>query len=259
MKLLLTSKNPNTHYFVSLFQVLKACSTHISLQFEESRLYIQGMDRSHVCLFDISLSKEWFSEYDKPGTDLAVVGLTTNIFATLLSSKQAEHDIEIHYEGEPDTLEIDLLQSKDKGVNTYYKLPMIDIQTDLLDIPEVEYDAEFVISSTKMTDILGKLALFGESVRFTCKDESIAMTSQGENGEITMDIHIDYLKEYSIFEGEEIEVTYSLNYLNKMLVTSKLTDMIGIYISKDSPMKVVYDLGKESRMLFYLAPKIDDN
>jgi hypothetical protein len=37
--------------FVSLFQLLKNSSTTISIIFTEEYLHIQGMDKSHICLF----------------------------------------------------------------------------------------------------------------------------------------------------------------------------------------------------------------
>jgi hypothetical protein len=43
--------------FVSLFQVLKNCSTLISITFEPDVAHIQGMDKSHVCLFDVKLTR----------------------------------------------------------------------------------------------------------------------------------------------------------------------------------------------------------
>lgn len=267
MKLVLTSKNAHTPLFVSIFQVLKNCLTHVALEFKESHMYIQGMDKSHVCLFDILLPKEWFNEYTREPGDSDTIGIFTSIFSTILSSNHGDHDIDFQYKGDPDQVDIHLLKNSQKNgfklgssgdFNCFYKLPIVDINYEKLDIPEVEYDAEFSICAHKMSEVLSRMGLFGETIRFTCKEDSIDITSQGENGEMTVEIPMDHLKEYSVIEGETIEVTYSLSYLNKMIVSTKLSNTIDFFISKETPMKVRYDLGEGGHMVFYLAPKVED-
>ena len=44
--------------FVSLFQVLKNCSILINATFEKEQLSIQGLDKSHICLFNVKLTKK---------------------------------------------------------------------------------------------------------------------------------------------------------------------------------------------------------
>ena len=50
--------------FVALFQLLKNWSSHINMHFEKNRLYIQSMDKSHICLADIEIKDKWFSFFD---------------------------------------------------------------------------------------------------------------------------------------------------------------------------------------------------
>ena len=49
--------------FISLFHLLKQNTSSISIIFNEEYIYIQGMDNSHVCLFDIKIMGSWFTEY----------------------------------------------------------------------------------------------------------------------------------------------------------------------------------------------------
>jgi hypothetical protein len=37
--------------------------------FYDDYLYIQGMDKSHICLFDVKIFKSWFNEYQKSNND----------------------------------------------------------------------------------------------------------------------------------------------------------------------------------------------
>jgi DNA polymerase III sliding clamp (beta) subunit (PCNA family) len=75
---------------------------------------------------------------------------------------------------------------------------------------------------------------------------------------MTVDIPIDDLSCYSIVEGEEILLTYSLGYINKMCITNKLSNDIEFYLGNDMPMKINYNLGDDSYIMFFIAPKIND-
>ena len=53
-----------------IFQLIKNCSSVIKMEFYESYVFMQGMDKSHVCLFNNRISSDWFTSYqnDKPST-----------------------------------------------------------------------------------------------------------------------------------------------------------------------------------------------
>ena len=59
MKLSINDKNKKD-LFIALFQTLKNCSTIISIFFKKDHLFIQGMDKSHICLFDIKIFYKCF-------------------------------------------------------------------------------------------------------------------------------------------------------------------------------------------------------
>jgi hypothetical protein len=63
MKITITDKKKKDN-FISLFSVLKNCSSLINVTFESKLLHIQGMDKSHICLFDVKINKNWFSTYE---------------------------------------------------------------------------------------------------------------------------------------------------------------------------------------------------
>ena len=73
-----------------------------------------------------------------------------------------------------------------------------------------------------------------------------------------VDIPIDDLGDYSIIEDEEIKLTYSLSYINKMCITNKLSNDVDFLLSNNCPMKISYDLGDNSVLHFFIAPKINE-
>jgi proliferating cell nuclear antigen PCNA len=245
-----------------LFQLLKNCASVLSIIFNEDHLYIQGMDKSHVCLFDIKIFASWFSSYQYDSTDANKICIDTHILYNVLSINQEQHSINIHYEGEdPDSINIDLInqtpESKKGDFDKFFKLPLTELDIELLGIPDVDYDAEFSISSKKICEIASQLLLFGDSMNVKCCEEKIDLVSSGVCGEMSVNIPIDDLSEFSISEGEFIDLQYSLNYIQKMCLTTKLSSEIEFGISKEFPMRIKYNLGDNSLAVFFIAPKIE--
>jgi hypothetical protein len=100
---------------------------------------------------------------------------------------------------------------------------------------------------------------FGTDINVKCSEERIDIITNGITGEMLVNIPIEDLTEYSIVEGEIIDLKYSLNYINKMCLTNKLSSEVQFCISAQYPMKIIYDLGDDSSLVFFMAPKISDD
>jgi len=215
------------------------------------------MDKSHICLFDVSILKKWFDEYSVD--EVNSVCFDTNIFHLIISTKSEGLDIIIHSETD-DSLNVNLvsLEHSKGDFNKYFKIPLADYEQEEMVIPTVDYDAEFSISAKKICEIVSQMMTFGTDINVKCSEEKIDLITNGIAGEMIVNIPIEDLTEYSIIEGEEVNLSYSLNYINKMCLTNKLSNEIQFFISQQYPMKITYDLGDDSFIVFYIAPKIVD-
>ena len=243
--------------FVALFQTLRNCSSLISIMFRKDGLYIQGMDKSHICLFEANIRSEWFDEYESNVEH--DIHVDSNIFYNIINHNQDKTNLFVKYSvDDPDNLLIDILSSgKNNTVfDKYFKLPLIEHENELFKLPDLEYDAEFSIPSKNICDILSQMSLFGDVVNFKCNDDGINILTNGLSGEMLVKLPINEITEYSIVEEEEIDVSYSLSYINKMILTNKLSSEIEFCLITDAPMKVKYSLDNASYLIFYIAPKI---
>jgi proliferating cell nuclear antigen len=139
-----------------------------------------------------------------------------------------------------------------------FMMPLADYDYEEMHIPEVDYDAEFSLSSKQISEMFSQLSNFGSDIIIKCSEQDINLTTNGSSGEMRVDIPIDDLNSYSVVEDAEIKLTYSLAYMNKMCITSKLSNDIDFSLSNDRPMKIEYSLGDESSMVFFIAPKVED-
>lgn len=247
--------------FVSLFQTLKNCSSLISTKINSEFLHIQGMDKSHVCLFDAKINSTWFSLFEI-NKDINL-SFDSGVFYSIISTKSDLQDLIITMDDDnEDTMHIHFIpqekESKKGDFKKFFKMPLTEFEYDEMAIPTVDYDAEFSLSSKQISDMFSQLSNFGNDIIIKCSEEDISLTTNGVTGEMRVDIPIDDLSGYSIIEGEEIILTYSLSYINKMCITNKLSNDIEFSLSNNCPMKISYDLGDNSLLQFFMAPKMNE-
>jgi proliferating cell nuclear antigen PCNA len=258
MKIVISDKGKKD-LFVALFQILKSCTNIVSVIFNVDRIHIQGMDKSHVCLFDVNLLSSWFNEYNV--IQQKTISFDTNIFYTIINSKQdTNHIIIKNEEDDTDSLYVELIsQEHSKGeFNKYFKIPLTEYEYELMTIPIVDYDAEFLISSKKICEIVSQMMIFGTDIHIKCSEEKIDLVTNGVTGEMLVNIPIEDLTEYCIIEEGKIELSYSLSYIHKMCLSNRLSSEIYFYISENCPMKIKYELGGDSCLEFYIAPKVKE-
>lgn len=258
MQLTITDKSKKD-VFIALFQTLKNISSVVNIIFTKDKLHIQGMDKAHVCLYDIYLISDWFCSYEITD-ELLQISLDTNIFHTILNIKSDTQSI-IIYTNNSDFLQVDFTNQTDNAneYNKQFKIPLIDFNHQLLDMPNIDYDAEFYIKSKRICDIFTQMTTFGDNVNIKCSEDNIDLITNSITGEMSVNIPIDDLNSFSINEGEIIDVRYSIVYINKMCLTYKLSNQIGFFISSGYPLKISYDLGNHSYINFYIAPKINND
>ena len=273
MKLSIENK-PKLEMFVALFQLLKNWSSQLNLQFEPEQLYIQTMDKSHICLSNIVIKAAWFSEYFvEEATSIAV---DTGSFATMMNYAVKHNKVDIIF-NQADKLFINLTSGATvsgatvsgatvsaSGTTTstnfdhFFELPLMDAEQENLSIPTVDYDVEFSMDSKKFSDLISELMVFGPNLNIVCTEDLLEFNSSGDTGKLKVNIPIDSLNEFAISEGEKLDISYSLAHIGKMCLSSKLSGEIGVGISAEYPMSLKYSLGEDSSVAFFVAPKIAD-
>ena len=234
------------------------------------------MDKSHICLSSITISSQWFTSYEI--LDTTNISLDATNFAVMMNYalKHSKMDIKFDDEQDPDKLFINLSSSstvdtidaaskktkKTKEIpnkfDHFFELNLIEIEQDTLGIPEVDYDVEFTMKSDNFVELINELTVFGTNLNIICGEDILEFNASGDTGKLKVNIPIDDLNEYAISEGETLDISYSLNHIGKMCLSTKLGQHVSVSISSEYPMAIKYDLGDDSRVAFYIAPKIAD-
>jgi proliferating cell nuclear antigen PCNA len=218
------------------------------------------MDSSRVSIFEIELPALWFEEYeiDNPVT----IGISSSmIFKVLNTREKSQEMIWTVADTDAEKLELHFTCENKAIFDKRFELPLMDLDYELMNIPSTESQAELTIPSGTFANIINQLKLFGETLEIKCDEEKIEMLSLSVDlGKMAVDINIDDLTEYSINEGETMNLSFSLSILHNICMYSKLTKEVEIKLTENFPLKLEYKLGDDGgKMTFYLAPKISDN
>lgn len=249
--------------FALIFQHIKAFTEHIIIMFEKDRVYFQSMDSARISVFELFIPSTWFDNYELQKEGSIPIGVSSSLLFKILNTREKNQETQLVFDPEiEDKLSIHFT-SEDKAVfDKHFELPLVDLDTELMGIPEMECNAEFSISSTSFASIISQLKMFGDSLDVVCNEDKIELRSLSEGaGKMSVDIQIDELSEYSINEGETINLSFGLNMLNNICLYHKISKEVKVKLIKDYPMQVIYYFGQsdDTKLIFYLAPKIKDD
>lgn len=260
MRLTIENKS-KLEVFVAIFQLLKNWSSYVNMHFEKDKLYIQTMDKSHICLANIEIKDKWFSEFNCSTNNKISVD---SIHFTLLMNHALKHDkLELKYEDEHDIdkIYINFLNDKENksSFDNFFELNLIDVDEDSLGIPNVDYDVEFTIEAKKLVEALSQLNTIGSDLNIKCSESVVELNANGDAAKLKINISVDDLDEYAIAEGDDVDTSFSLSHLCRMCLSMKISSVINVSLSNELPMLLNYNLGDDSNVSFYIAPKMSDN
>ncbi len=267
--------------FTALFQHIKCFTEHINIMFQEDKLFIQAMDGSRVSIFEIHIPASWFDVYTLSSS--LTLGLHSVLLYKILSTRDSGQSIHIEFSGEngdDDKLYFHFAVNTGDATNSVagfakrFEMPLIDIESEIMHIPVIEYQAEFSMLSATFSGLIQQLQLFGDIVQFECSEEKVQLCSTtAEAGKMSVDIPIDDLSEFSIDEGETMILSFGLVQLRNICQYSKIAKEIDVKLSSSFPIciRYVFDKGTEqgtgqedddsncARIMFYLAPKMNND
>ena len=238
--------------FSQIFQNLKGMTIDtVTFRFSKDQLFIQGMDGSHVALYELFLDKYWFDAYKFEEGDLGTITISQDILERVLSMRQKNQIIKIDYSGNPDKLNIE-----------FKNLKPTEKESDLLEIPDVEYEVDFSISAKTFNLLMAQMINFDEDIKMEFSETRIRFTASGDTlGSMKVDLFsdkVEYVEEYSIAEGSELNSSFSIKYFNAFCKFDKLSSKVNLHFSENYPMQLRYNIDDKSYMRFMLAPKVED-
>ena len=253
--------NTKSQKFCSIFQHIKLFTDCINITFDKKQLYIQAMDSSHIVIFEIFLPSSWFCKYTfLDNQESVVLGLNAGILYKILNTRdKSQHTILAYSVSNSDKLNIHFSHEDPNIFDKHFELPLMDIESEMLGIPEFESNVTLIMPSSDFSSVVSSMQIFGDTIEFHCQEEKIQIvSSSSEIGKMEVDIENKILDNYELEGNDALKVSFALFKMHDICMYSKLANEIEIVLTYNYPIRITYDIGDDAKLVFYLAPKIND-
>lgn len=246
-----------------IFASLKPFTTTITLNVSTDGIYIQGMDTSQVCLFECNLGSNWFDSFEVEEEDVERLALSTSIASKVMATRAGNQIVTLEADTDSDKLSMSFTGVSDI-YDKHFELPLMEIDTETMSVPENESDVDLVLPSKNFTELISQFEIFDDTLSLTFTEEEIVMKASGDDGSMSTTMKLDDVSEYAIGEGEEVKQSFALRYIKMMAAFGKLANEVSMEFGDGQPLRLKYTLStlscdEESYIRFFLAPKVSDD
>lgn len=234
----------------TIFEVLKDIVNDVNVYFTAEGVRVQTLDTAKVTLIQMFLPAENFEEYTCP--EEMIAGLNMLNTYKLLKSVTNNDSLSVKMEGR-DVIEF-TIENTVKHSKTSFRLKLLDINEDMLEVPEMNMDIVTTISSTDFQRIARDMANLSTEMRISRHGSQLKLSCEGEFADQTtvLDCGGDG-------PDEEIGDSYSLKYINMYTKATNLCSSVQLFQFNQSNMPIVfrYAIANLGDIKFYLAQKSD--
>ena len=156
-----------------------------------------------------------------------------------------------------DKLGVDFIGTDD-DYNKFLEFPLMDIDSEMLGVPDTVYDLNLTIDSKKFKQLVDQLNTFGDSVSFNTNGDKLNVETDGEMTTMKMEISKNEdIKQLDI--DNDVSISFNTRFIHHICGFQKIASNVYIGLSNNTPVEMKYVLEDESFMRVFLAPKMDES
>lgn len=236
----------------SVFEVLKDIINDVNIYFTEKGVHVLTLDTARVTLVHMVLGAENFEEYECEKDVIAGLNMA-NVYK-LLKSITNQDTLTMSITGR-DYMDITIENTVKKSF-TNFKLKLLDINEDILDLPDIHMDLVTTMPSIDFQRYTRDMGNLSHEISIFRHGHTLELSCMGDFANQKTDIECP--------ENGPPERTggiFSLKYINLFTKATNMCSSIQIMQdSKNENMPIVfrYTIANLGDLKFYLAPKIDN-
>lgn len=226
----------------------------------EHGITVQAVDDSRVLLVSLLIGEDTFNSYrcDKNIT----LGVDLSSLAKVLRCGNNTDSLTLIAEDSPDSLLV-LFEDTQKDRISEYSLKLMEIDSEFLNIDEMDFDSVVTLPSAEFQKNARDLAQLSDSLTILVTKDAIKLVSKGDisSGSIIIKPFTDLDNPESSVKFElnkPVDLTFGLKYILDIIKGSSLATQITIKLADKNPALFEFKL-PSGYLRFYLAPKFDED
>ena len=241
----------DTKYFRDCVTIIADLVSEARLKFTDDRIELVAMDPANVAMVIYKLFASTFTSYDfKEDVEIGI---------NLSNLKQILRRV-----GGSDSLDIEIVDNKMNikilGTSTRtFSIPLLDMEERQQKVPELKFPVTIKTSTDIVSNAIDDADIVGESVAFIADSEKLTIASEGEISRVKIEVKKDENTEIVSELDNLVKAKYSIEYLKKMVMGSKISGRVLLSFNTDYPLKLEFIEIDKVYLGFILAPRVEND
>lgn len=242
--------------FKILVEALKEILTDINLEFDETGIKIQSLDNSRTVLVYLKLDASKFEHYYCESK--RVIGINTLNLFKLIKTMNNNDTLSLYISKDNISQLGIFIENGEKNSYTTYNLNLIDIDEQVINMPDLKFNSVITMPSNDFQKILRDAYNICDVIEIVSVNNQLTFNLSGEwcnqqtvIGESPM-TGLTYLQ--STDENNIIQGRYLLKYLILFTKATNLSANVELYLKNDYPLILKYSIANLGNIKLALAP-----
>jgi len=234
--------------FNSIIGLLLNFNENVKFQCTEQGIMSQCLANAATCIVKISIDPKYFVSYTCEKDH--VIGINIKLLHTILKKCSKEDSLSLQTKDN-----ILVMTISNESNMTTYEIKMIDLEQDLLDIPELDYNFSAIVNPTVLKTWKDMVDITGESIGFEPKivEEQSIMEITSENDTNNMK-RLEKMT-FNIFEEPQ---AFKLSHKSMTMICSMMIfkKELSMSYQNNTPIEFSFDLDNV-KIESWFAPMMD--
>lgn len=251
-------KIENSKIMKSIIETISSIIDETKITITKSDFTIEAMDPSRICLLRLTIKKEDFDEFECSNK----VSICINLDDLDKIMKRCSNNDTLTFSYSSDTRKIKI-QMKREDAKRARTFSLSELDLDIEDVPlgnliDIEYPTRFKMDPDLFIEAIKDAEIYSEILNMKSDEEQgLIFSSLGQIGEMEYQIELEDLIEHA-FQGVN-SGAYSLTFLKNIMKISNITEVFGVSLKTDHPLKMEFNLLEGGTLLYWLAPRVEDS
>jgi len=222
--------------------IISELVSEVKIKVSKTGLSITAVDPANVALVSLKLPHSAFTHFEADEETLCV-----NLEDLKQILKRVEPGSSLIIEKDENKLKLGI----ENTVKRHFSLALISIEQEDKHVPDLEFDSSVEMSSEMLRHAIEDASVVSDACMLDLKDKFVVEAKGALNSTRT-----EFSSDEAKFRGEA-KAKYSLEYLQKFIKASRLSERVNLQYKTDFPLRM--DFRGNVEMTFILAPRVEED
>lgn len=250
-------KTVQSSAFRILIEALKEILTDANLEFDETSMKIVAMDASHTVLVHLKLEGKSFEHYYCPLK--LVLGVNMLNLFKLIKTMSNNDTLTLYVDKNNQNQLCIKIENGDKNTVTTYKLNLMDLNEETIQIPPAQFSSVITMPSTDFQKICRDMHNLSDAIEIKSAGSQLIFSCKGDfaQQETIMGESNNHGMKFTQ-KQEDTEIVQGIFALKHLVLFTKCTNLcnqIEMYLKNDYPLIINYTVASLGNIKLCLAPQ----